>query len=37
MSDSENSRRAIRTAFWSWTVTIAVGLVVMIVLPLTGR
>jgi hypothetical protein len=38
-STSENSRdtSAMRFAFWSWAAIIAVGLVIMIALPLAGR
>jgi hypothetical protein len=38
-STSENSRdtSAMRFAFWSWAAIIAVGLVIMIALPLAER
>ncbi|MGV2984597.1 hypothetical protein ACNPNP_12920 [Microbacterium sp. AGC85] len=35
--DNHVPRVAMRTAFWSWTVIIVTGLVVMIALPLVGR
>ena len=37
MPDTQVHRAAMRTAFWSWTVIIVAGLVVMIALPLAGR
>lgn len=37
MAKREVVSAAMRTAFWSWMVIIAGGLLVMIVLPLTGR
>lgn len=37
MSGDGETRSAMRTAFWSWTVIIVVGLAVMIILPLMGR
>lgn len=37
MSGGGGTRSAMRTAFWSWTVIIVVGLAVMIILPLMGR
>jgi hypothetical protein len=37
MSGDGETRGAMRTAFWSWTVIIVVGLAFMIVLPMMGR
>lgn len=37
MSEDERPTAAMRAAFWSWTSIIALGLVVMIALPLAGR
>lgn len=37
MNDDSLSRRGVRFVFWLWTATIAIGLSIMIVLPLTGR
>lgn len=37
MSGDGETKGAMRAAFWSWTVIIVVGLVIMIALPLTGR
>lgn len=37
MSEDSPDTGAMRTAFWAWMGIIAVGLAVMIVLPLTGR
>lgn len=37
MSESSGAKGAMRTAFWSWTVIIVIGLAFMIVLPLAGR
>jgi len=37
MSAQQKSDVGMRVAFWSWMVIIASGLVVMLVLPLTGR
>lgn len=37
MSKNETGTAAMRAAFWSWMVIIVGGLLVMVVLPLTGR
>lgn len=37
MSGDGETRSAMRTAFWSWTMIIVVGLAVMILLLLMGR
>lgn len=37
MSGQQKSTAGMRVAFWSWMVIIVGGLLIMLVLPLTGR
>jgi hypothetical protein len=37
MSDDDLSHRGVRCVDWLWVCTIAVGLAIMIAIPLTGR
>lgn len=37
MSEEGAGRGGMRVMFWSWVGIIAVGLIIMIALPLTGR